>query len=265
MGMRNLVRTAPLLLAAIAVASATPSLAAQSHRPKPACAVPRRWRLVAGDAQVVLIRRPDSTDQIGISGGEWRYCTRSVGRFALLVRSVGCGPQQCSSGLGPNPSGPINLVDRFTLSQGYVAYRVIWSSRGLGEDYQIRITDTAHGRTTSSAIQPPPSRWAAGDYQGGGLAFPSRLLLSRSGVAAWKWTLQYDYGYPRPQGTRVEIRALSARTGHDLILDSEPVSSPNDSGDLANLRLDQCVAGCVRPAAVVAWTHAGVWRYARVA
>jgi hypothetical protein len=84
-------------------------------------------------------------------------------------------------------------------------------------------------------------------------------------VVAWKWTLQYDYGYPRSQGTRVEIRALSASSGHDLILDSEPVSGPNDSGDLANLQLYQCTAGCVRPVTVVGWTHAGVWRYAQVA
>jgi hypothetical protein len=241
-----------------------PSLAARSHGPKPRCAVPRGWGVVAKDAKVVLIRRPDSTDQIVISGGEWRYCTRSIGRFALLVRSVGCGPLQCTSGPGPDPSGPINLVDGITLSQSYVAYRVIWSSRGVGEDYQVRITDTARGRTTKSAIQPPPSRWPSGGYQGGGATFPPRLLLSSSGVVVWKWTLQDDWGYPRPQGTRVEIRALSARTGGDLILDSEPVSSLNDSGDLANLQLYQCTAGCVRPVTVVGWTHAGVWRYAQV-
>jgi hypothetical protein len=263
--MRTLVRTAPLVLVAIALASATPSVAARSHGPKARCAVPRGWRVVARDGQVVLIRRPDSRDEVMISGGEWRYCTRSMGRFALLVRSIGCGPAQCSSGLGPDPSGPINEVDSFTLSRSYVAYRVVWSSRGLGEDYQIRITDIAHGRSTVSAIQPPPSRSQGGAWQGGGSASPSRLLLSRSGVVAWKWTLQYDYGSPRPQGTRVEIRALSARTGHDLILDSEPVSSPSDAGDLANLQLYQCMAGCARPVTVVGWTHTGAWRYARVA
>ncbi len=203
-------------------------------------------------------------DQAATSGGEWRYCTQSRRGFALLVRSAGCGPQECSSGLSPDPSGPINLVDSFTLSQSYVAYRVIWSSRGLGDYYQVRITDTARGRTVSSAIQPPPARSQA-DWQGGGAVFRSpRFLLSSSGVVAWKWTLQYDYGYPRPQGTRVEIRALSARTGHDLILDSEPVSSPTDSGDLANLQLYQCTAGCARPVTVVGWTHARVWRYAQV-
>src|SRR5260370_28264126 len=155
--------------------------------------------------------------QAGFFGGEWGYCTRSTGRFALLVRSKGCGPRQCSSGLTRDPSGPVNLVDSITLSRSYVAYRVSWSSRGLGEYYQVRITDTARGRTISSAIQPPPARAQGGGWQGGGDASRSRLLLSSSGVVAWKWTLKYDYAYSRPQGTRVEIRALSARTGHDLI------------------------------------------------
>lgn len=45
--------------------------------------------------KLVLIRRPDSTDQAAsYGGGEWRYCNRSMGRFALLVRSVRCDPSQ---------------------------------------------------------------------------------------------------------------------------------------------------------------------------
>jgi hypothetical protein len=208
---------------------------------------------MAADAQVVLIRRPISDYDALNLGGEWRYCARSVGRFALLVRFVGCAPINCSSS-GPFPSGPINEVDSITVSGGYVAYRAIWSGRATGEDYQVRMFDTAHRRTISGAIHPSAS--------------PARdrikLLLSSAGVAAWISTAGADDPY-RYGPFHAEVRALGARTGPNLILDSEPVSGPNDPGDLANLRLYQCLAGCVGPAAVVAWTHAGVWRCAQVA
>lgn len=216
--------------------------------------MPRGWRVVAKDAEVVLIRRPISDYDALNLGGEWRYCTRSIGRFALLVRSVGCAPVNCSSS-GPFPSGPINEVDSITVSGGYVAYRAIWSGRATGEDYQVRTFDAAHRRTISGAIHPSASPGARDRI---------KLLLSSTGVAAWIWTAGSGDRY-RSGPFHAEVRALGARTGPDLILDSEPVSGPNDPGDLANLRLYQCVAGCVGPAAVLAWTHAGLWRYAQMA
>jgi hypothetical protein len=240
------VRILTLVLIFLAALSSW-SAAATKHppEPRPACALPKGWRVVAKDRRAVVIVQQSTFDSAYGPGYTWQYCARRVGSFYPLIRTEG---QHCA-----DPHGPPSGVYRLTLSGGYIAYDAQWACYiGPATVSQIRIFNVARRETVTSAEPGRPPSTA--DVQN---ASVPTLLLSPGGTAVWLWT---SYQYPNPSmspGTDL-VQALVAPTRDRLTLDTA------NKGGLANLRLYRCVGGCAPTATVSAWTHDGSRRYASV-
>jgi hypothetical protein len=164
------------------------------------------------------------------------------------VKATGC----CyDTGYPSHPSGQPNLVNRVTLSGGYIAYEAVWSGRGPPAASEIDILNVRTGRTARSAIEET-------------LTDATPLLLSPSGTAAWIWIVEENPAGPSPRQTDM-VQVLIARSRRFLTLDTAPHPGNNLAVlKLANLQLYECAGGCGPTATVVAWTDHGSWRYAPI-
>jgi hypothetical protein len=221
-------------------------------KPKPRCRVPAGWRLVAKDAQAVIVQGVVSTpngEGGRFSERRWRYCLSDRGRFQMLVTNAGAeGGYQ-----------DIVRVIALELSGSYVAYDTN-DSLGGGRygtvDGDVHLQNLATGRSAA---------------RGGTCCFdPPTVVLSATGLALW----QVENENTTPQGTPSSwswsVQVLDDRMLKSSTLDSAP-AIPSPGGGIttipafANLQLQECLAGC-SPLGVVSawWTHDGIWHSQRV-
>ena len=251
------VRIALLAVALLAVPCAPPALAARAHKPKPHCAVPRGWHVVARTAQAVVIwyfTKPDGPTT-------WQYCARqaSSGRFHPFVETsplTDFCPME--NGPGGGSLGSISSISPLLLAGNFLAYGAECYGRGYGQGVavQVAIRDVTTGRDAFGTVTGSPT--AAGISP----------VLSPSGTAAWI-VGAWSYNTPGPGGTwNYDVQALSMSTGRTSALDSDSVHQaqerPATTDPFAGLQLYSCVAGCAPNTTVVAWTHSGEQRYAQV-
>jgi hypothetical protein len=211
-------------------------------RQPPPCAVPAGWKVVASDAQVVVVlRQPDYAIQ------EYRYCNyaqSSLG-FQVLVRNDDSGV------LGGEAT--FSNVDGVALS--YLLYHsgTTVDSPACGgpkiSTSDVYAVDTSSGR--SEHLWQGPGEIASAS-------------LAPTGVGAWlvNDTPCQAFG---PQPRQESLQAFDFATGPVTTLDTgDPNETPGSPVSLANLELYPCAAGCPADTTVVAWTHDGAWRYAQV-
>ena len=246
------VRRLPLLLAALAVLCWAPmaSAASHGHRRQPPCAVPKGWQTVARDAAAVVITSKTRREYNGgedVMLQEWRYCLRAKGGFHRLV-SVGTSGDRT-----PASAGPPGALYSMVLAGRYAGWVAEWDYHGAYLDLQVQRRNLVTGALTTTDL---------GDAAGAGLCAPVpsvSLLLAPTGVAVWQedgCTLSPGLG--RNDGPVSAIQTADPASGAAKTLDSA-----GGSGALANLHLDQCVAGCLPLGSTIAWwTHDGSWRMA---
>jgi hypothetical protein len=197
---------------------------------------------VATDRQAVVIRG-EANPPSGPSGIQFRYCARAKGPFRVLIQPS----NTAGSSTRHYPTGPYSL----TLAGPFVAYAAFWGYRGNGINWWMTVVDTDTGQRVQSGDE-------ASAY------VPSHLLVSRSGAAAWIWTVA-GYDQTTHQSTyTAELWALNFRTRTTELLDSAPSSGYRSSGQLADLQLYDCMSGCSHSTSVIAWTNAGARRSARL-
>ena len=213
-------------------------------RQPPACAVPAGWKVVASDAQVVVIlEQPDWPIQ------EYRYCNyaqSSLG-FELLVRN--------DDGALLGGTATLSTVDGVALS--YLVY-----------DSGSTVDDPTCGgpRIVSSDLYALDTSSGRSEHLWEGSGKVASASVAPTGVGAW---LVNDTGCqfgPQPPPPREEsLQAFDFATATVTTLDSgDPNETSGTPFSLANLELYPCAAGCPANTTVVAWTHDGEWRYAQV-
>lgn len=228
MGMRVL-RALPVVLLALLVV--TSGGGARTHKPKPHCAVPRGWHVVARNAQAVVIAN-EAVERQGPT--RLRGCIYRLNLTRIIDSS------------GWATAGRGRWFTAVSIAGLYVTYSIIEADRE--ESHYLTdgpLYDLATGR-----------RWT---LSGGG---PGPRLLTPTGIVVW-----ITPGYFSPSGGppyTFYVRSLSALSGKTSTLDSAVTNAPTPR-PLANLQLVQCVAGCSPVGAYFAWwTHDGAWRSARV-
>ena len=218
----------------------SPALAAQAHKPKPRCVVPKGWQVVVRDAQVVVILYQADLMQ------EYRYCNYAYYRrgFRLLVR----GDEHCCSATSPRVDGVFlsDLLYHLTTSVDSPEC----NSRGEPvASSTVYAVDTRTGHTESVSED-------AGAI--------TSALFSPAGVGAWIVT-DYPCDLSGPRTRHESLKVFSFHTRAVTTLDNgDPGETQASAASLANLELYQCAAGCAPNTTVVAWTHDGAWRYAQV-
>jgi hypothetical protein len=210
-------------------------------RQPPACAVPAGWKVVASDAEVVVVlKQPDLPIQ------EYRYCNyahASLG-FQLLARN---DDSHFLAG-----AATYSTVDGVALS--YVLYDSVFrvdspGCGGLGAPSDVYALDTSSGRIEHL-------------WQGSGQV--ASASLAPTGVGAWLVN-DTPCQVVGPEPRQESLQSFDFATGSVTTLDTgDPNETPGSPVSLANLELYPCAAGCPANTTVVAWTHDGAWRYAQV-
>jgi hypothetical protein len=244
-------RLLPLLLVALPVVCWAPATSAATHKHnrQPPCAVPKGWHTVARDASAVLITsktRHAYNHGADLTLQEWRYCLRATGGFRRLV-SVG------TSGEDGNYDGPPGFLSSLVLAGRYASWVATWEYHGTNPEYRVQLRNLATGALTTIDLGDPTEGYAC--PRPAGLV---SLLLAPAGVAVWQvegcTISSNDQRQPYSM-----IQTPDAASGAAITLDS------GVGGELANLRLEQCVAGCSPAGSTIAWwTHDGSWRMAQV-
>lgn len=225
-----------LLLLVAALVCGSPAVARthrHPHKPRPHCAVPSGWHVVTSGAEAVVIKSNANRPRPGGfgSGPEFRYCPRHVGTFRLLTRTDVYNY--------PPPAGDPNEAFDISVAGHYLAYAVISSDKQAGY-LQARLVDVTTARTV--VVPDPTSSGCCTD-----------LGLSPTGVVAGLAFIPAP-GYQTAGNSDVLVYSA----GKTTVLDTAK------EGDLADVQLYQCASGCAPNTTVVAWTHSGAWRYARV-
>ena len=228
----------------------TSASANPTSKPKPRCATPKGWTVFGHNPQAVVIGRRGTATwdagtpyaQPGYPAELGAYCLRSNGRFKQLFVVF-------------LPSDPVTYFGNPKLSGVEFAYWVVQSYGPDLTNFYLHVWDIATGRESVYDD-------AGGDYQCRGSEFDGPYLLSPTGVAAWRKEWCWYPGVP-PTAPLEAVVAYNATSHAFTTLDQVDQTSPR--GTLANLQLYRCAAGCPDNSTVVAWTHDGSWRYARVA
>ena len=180
---------------------------------------------------------------------QWRYCTRTTGRFRVLTADVSYAGGQ----------GDLVSVQEVLLAGTYAAYATTTITEG-GRDY-----GTTYGDVVARDLLTGLQRDIDLGYNG---ARP--LLLSPPGAVLWQRVPFPQAGQPNGCGTW-EIDALDARTGWIATLDSttpgcDPANpSVHPTDPFGSLQLQGCIAGCSPVGATYAWwTDSAGWRSARI-
>jgi hypothetical protein len=177
---------------------------------------------------------------------EWRYCVRPTGGFHKLV-SVG------TSGEDGNYTGPPGFLSAMVLAGRYAGWVGVWEYHGAYLDLRVQLRNLATGGLTSLDLGDPAASGACPAPAGS-----VSLLMAPTGVAVWQVAgCIISSNHPPQPFSAIQTADGANRT--PLTLDSGP------AGQLANLRLEQCVAGCSPPGSTIAWwTDGGSWRMAEV-
>lgn len=127
-------------------------------------------------------------------------------------------------------------------------------TKAAGRRARVQLRNLATGGLTSLELGDPAASGACPAAAGS-----VSLLMAPTGVAVWhveRCTISSD-NQPQPFSA---IHTADGASRAPLTLDSDP-----GDGQLANLRLEQCVAGCSPPGSTIAWwTDDGSWRMAKV-
>lgn len=194
--------------------------------PKARCAVPRGWRVMMHDRQVVLIARRHR------QYSPFDYCNRTTRAGWRVLIKLGS-----SSGFDPS---------LLRLAGRYVAYGIVMPPPSSSS---IELWDTRTGQHNALP------------FGGGTVTLPSvpALLLSPSGVAAAVVVTQYYTGEPKYPGPPfATVVALG------IHIEGQNVDSAGPPSEIAGLQLYDCATACAANSVIMAWTHAGAQRYAEI-
>jgi hypothetical protein len=214
-------------------------------RQPPACAAPARSKLVASDAQVVVVL--DQVNEVQ----EIRYC--NIAKPSLGFRLLATNDYGAALG----GSTTITTVDGVAGPNVLYDSGATYDSPGCGgvgvSSSDVYTLDISSG-ITRHLWQGP------GEIRSGSLA--------PTGVAAWMTNAndircQFE---PNPRVRQESLEAYDLSTGTLTTLDmGDPNEMPGSPVPLGNLELYPCAAGCPATTTVIAWTHDGAWRYAQIA
>jgi hypothetical protein len=227
------IRVALVVVVLVVLASPVGSAAA-ARRDKPHCVVPRGWRLLAQNANAVVIRSRQTYPA-------YRYCARARGRFRHLGSTGPVNPMDFTA------EDPTRIVF-LQLKGRYIAYAALYQVEAPGgffgtPGHAVNLVNALTGQRASHM------------EEAGTVAFPSPgVLLSPTGVVAW---ILLDSSETAQGSTSFEeVNALTP---------SGFTTLDNSNGAvLGDLQLGDCVGGCSPNTTVVVWTKSGVQHYADV-
>jgi hypothetical protein len=234
-----------LLVISLSLAVPLASASAKKHRPKPHCAVPKGWAVLRQNSDVVVIWKSDVLVQGNLSV-VWRSCLREKGRFGALVQAAFAYTSF--------------VANNAQLAGLYFAYWTTYENGPGTGMASLEVWNLGTRRSATFSNSSPEVDCSNSPSRGG------PFLLSPTGVAAW--VLDSCYGsYTPPPGTQLAhifaVNAVGAPPprylGQVTTLDSAP-----EDGELGNLQLYQCAAGCPANGTIAVWTHDGSWRFATV-
>ena len=217
------------------------------------CALPRGTRLVAQDsvARIVLWVNPHPRLTLaGVLRREWRYCLRRpASRYQRLV---------VDGQLGSDLADNVRVLD-VVLAGAFAADSTDTSPLAgrLPDQGEVDVVHLPSGARHSTQASPSPAGCPSSSAPSLP-CLPESLVLSRTGISAWKVKEQCQVG-SRVDPCGWGIQAVNARTNAEAWLDVVPERANQYVADpFGSLQLCQCVSGCSRaPETLVTWTRAG--------
>ena len=206
-GLMGVLRWAIAVLAA-AVGLVPASASATTHDHKSPCATPHGWKVVARDAQAVIVKlnehRVDSNGTL--TTAQWRYCLRRRGGFHRLADDIAYY----------GGYGDIITVARVVLSGAYVAYDSVDYAGGgrYGCSGTLTIYDLLAGKATD-----------AYDWDCSAQLQFTGPLLDPHGFAAWHLTTYPVATYTALKGVSCPSMSLcvASDAGGSLLTSTNPL------------------------------------------